>query len=356
MTTKEGPFLEPEDRSGDDEELRALLAAAGPRPAVPPAELAAIRTAARAEWERSRQRRPRRVWGTGGVWRPLPVLLAASLLLALALGWRWWPRTPSEESVATVTASWGKSRRVPVPRADSAALRAGEALAIGTRLTTDAGAAGGRLALQLASGHAVRLDTGTAIRLVSHSRIALEAGAVYVDSGPAGSGGAGVEIATALGTVREMGTQFEVRIDAGEGAGLAIRVREGSVTLALPAGPQGVAAGERLAVTGDGTLARGRVAGDDAAWGWVLEAAPTPAIEGRSLRWVLDWACRENGWHLRFADPALANEAAAILLHGTLEGLRPDESVAVVLAGAGLAHRVEGGALLVDRRPARTRD
>jgi hypothetical protein len=37
------------------------------------------------------------------------------------------------------------------------------------------------------------------------------------------------------------------------------------------------------------------------------------------------------------------------VLHGTIEGLAPEEAVSVVLPGSGLAYRVEGATLLLER-------
>ena len=336
-------------RVADDEEIRALLAEAGPRPAVPPDDLAAILAAARAAQELRRpQRRPRASegWST---WRPWPVLLAASLLLAIAASAWYWVRPTPVTEVATVESVWGECRRETLSGTDGMTLRAGETLPAGTRLATGPRRAGSRSALRLAGGRSLRLDADTAVRLVSPTRIALDAGALYVDSGPEGVRGGGLQIETAMGAVRETGTQFEVRYSAGQGSEVLVRVREGSVALDTPAASNRVATGEQVTLSANGTLARSLVDRAAPVWQWAAAAAPAPAIEGRSLRWFLDWACRENGWQLRFAAADLASEVETVVLHGTIAGLTPDESVDVVLAGAGLVHRIEGGELVVAR-------
>src|SRR2546427_815740 len=82
----------------------------------------------------------------------------------------------------------------------------------------------GRAALRLDAGPSVRLDAGSDLRLVSAHVLELRRGAVYVDTGarsPNGSaatasGAEGpaspIEIRTSLGRVRDVGTQFEVRL------------------------------------------------------------------------------------------------------------------------------------------------
>src|SRR6185436_18838914 len=85
-----------------EEDVRALLEEAGPRPDPPADDLARVRAAARQEWERvvdeerARSRRRRVVF---------PAALAAGLLLAVAA--LWW----------LATASWQQRRPAPPSRA-----------------------------------------------------------------------------------------------------------------------------------------------------------------------------------------------------------------------------------------------
>ncbi|HLF56498.1 MAG TPA: hypothetical protein VI942_06600, partial [Thermoanaerobaculia bacterium] len=172
-------------------------------------------------------------------------------------------------------------------------------------------------------------------------RLELERGALYVDSAGAPAARA-PEIVTPLGSFRELGTQFEVRLLEGDGARL--RVREGAVAFerAAPAG-----AGEELLVAADGELRRGPVATHGEAWDWVLETAPMPAIEGWTLVRYLDWLARETGWRIAFADAGAAKLARTVVLHGSIERLTPAESSAAVLGSAGFEQRLDDGILSV---------
>jgi ferric-dicitrate binding protein FerR (iron transport regulator) len=176
----------------------------------------------------------------------------------------------------------------------------------------------------------------------------LEQGAVYVDSGPSAPADTGLEIVTSFGVVREVGTQFEVRLD-GEADTLHVRVREGSVSVRWDGESDAADRGETLTLRRDGSIVRGAVEPDGPEWAWVLAAAPSLDIEGRSLDSFLDWVARENGWQIRYADGALERSAGTIRLHGTIEGLRPDESLQAILEGSGLDHRTEDGVVLVFR-------
>ncbi|HVF61210.1 MAG TPA: FecR domain-containing protein [Thermoanaerobaculia bacterium] len=329
------PRLDPRstESPADEAAVRELLESAGRRPAVPAEDLAAIRAAARREWEAlaaaERRRRFRRT---------LPLALAATLLLALGIGWWWSVRDAAPvgvERVATVQLVKGEVAVAP-----------GAVLTAGTTVETGGG---GLIALRLAGGESVRLDGGTRVRLTSATRLELERGAVYVDSAGA-AGGGGLAIGTPWGSVREVGTQFEVRMDPAGGVALRVRVREGSVALVRQAGPEApVAAGGELRLGRDGRLGRGRIEPQGAVWEWVLAAAPSFEIEGATLRDYLHWVSRETAWRLQYEDESLAELASTIRLHGSIEGMPPDASVAVVLPGSGLDYRLEGGALRITR-------
>ena len=104
------------------------------------------------------------------------------------------------------------STRAPIGLAD--------AVRIGDRIETDAIS---RVGLRLSGGVSVRLDHGSRARLLSATAIELGAGALYVDSGPESPD---LEVHTSFGVVRDIGTQFEIRLDA---ASLRVRVRSGVV-------------------------------------------------------------------------------------------------------------------------------
>ncbi|RMH17237.1 MAG: hypothetical protein D6696_16260 [Acidobacteria bacterium] len=225
-------------------------------------------------------------------------------------------------------------------------LAAGEPIHAGAVLDTGRPGAGGRAALRLAGGQSLRLDQGSRVRLASSASVVLEGGAVYVDSG----GGAPIEVRTALGVVRDVGTRFEVRLLPGAGGGvLRVRVRDGEVVLERDGETHPAAAGEELAVAADGRVRRAASPVYGPRWDWVLDAAPAPDVAGRRLAVFLDWLEREGGWTVRFADDAAAARAANTILHGDLRDLTPVQASSMVLGSAGLAYRLEAGDFIVER-------
>ncbi len=336
--------------ANDERQVRELLAAAGPRPTVGSDDLAAIKAAARAEWLElvaAQRRLPERRTPSSQRLR-LGLALAASVMAALFLGW-WWTKREAPgvmETVASVERVTG-AVHVRGGRPEAEAMRVGTRLPVGALLETSdrIGQPAARLALRLSGGSSLRLDSGTRVRLVSSERLELERGALYLDSG---ADGAPVEIDTPFGTVRDIGTQFEVRLSEG-GEVVRLRVREGKVALEASRGSHAAAGGEELSLRRDGSLSRGTVPSHGTQWDWVLAAAPSFEIEGRSLAAFLEWVGRETGRRVRYESPALEASAATIRLHGTIAELTPEESVSVVLPGSGLAYRLEDGTLLVTR-------
>jgi ferric-dicitrate binding protein FerR (iron transport regulator) len=197
-----------------------------------------------------------------------------------------------------------------------------------------------RVALALTESLSVRLDRGSAAVFVSADRLALERGAVYVQS----SGTKDLRIETTLGAVQHVGTRFEVRLD---GTSLRVRVREGSIALERGTSRWIGTAGEGLTLAEGRPPERQRLAESDADWAWVGEIAEPFALEGATLRAFLDWVSREQGWQWQVDDPRLRARLDDIVLHGSIDGLSPQEALDAVLPASALAYRRDGARLIL---------
>jgi hypothetical protein len=330
----------------DEAEVQRLLVNAGARPPVPAGDIEQIRAAVREAWraQLASRRAPPRAWIAA---------LAATLALAVGAAW-WWGSGegsgPAETLVAQVEAVRG-GVELAAAGADAVTPEVGRRLVAGATLVTseEAGGRPGRVALRLAGGALLRVDAGSSVRLLGPARVALDVGAVYVDSGPAGRAGR-IEVHTPLGEVRELGTQFAVRLlrSAG-GPSLRVRVREGAVAATHAGRSHQAGPGQELTLRSDGSVDLRAVAGWDPGWAWVLAAGPGFSSEGRTLAELLDWVSRETGWRIELADAA-ARGAGTIVLHGDLGALPADRAAFAVLPGAGLEGKLEGGTLVIRAR------
>lgn len=338
----------PIESDEDDEALGARIAAAGPRPPIPPEALAALHATVRAALgapgtpSEGDRHAPRPV---GRWWR-----LAAAAALFLALGFGGFlfrgllsPRTGPVAVVETATGPL----EVEIGKGYWREVRLGEPLLPNARLRT---AKGSRVALRWTDGTWVRVDAESQVKFLSAARVGLERGGLYVDTGAAARSAAALEVKTPLCTVRHLGTQFEVRWIEAAPAALRVRVREGAVEVEGEGRTERAVAGEQLAVFRGGVVARTPIAGYGADWDWVMDAAGRLEIEGRTLGELLDRVRRETGWRVRFADSALEGAARRIVLHGGVGALRPDQAAFAILAGAGFEGELEQGVLVVRRR------
>ncbi|MEM7051649.1 MAG: FecR family protein [Acidobacteriota bacterium] len=318
-------------RAGAGQDQIARLLRAVPQPEEAPSEVRQrVHRAVREEWRGLLRHRRRRRWQL--------TLAAAALALAIVGVWiasgPWRPGTASSTVVATVEAMSG-----------SVAV-AGEALRFGEELMADAVVAttpSGRAALRLAGGQSLRLDVDSRVRLSSDRELHLERGALYLDS--AGVDADELAVHTGFGVVRNLGTQFEVRLaqDA-----LRVRVREGRVRVEQGRRRLEAGVGDELVLARDGAVRRAAIALHGAPWSWNLEIAPRFDLEGRKLREFLDWASRETGWRLEYADPGLERRAREITLHGDLRGLTPDVALPVILQSSGLSHQRTDGVVRIE--------
>jgi hypothetical protein len=331
----------------DEQEIvRRLLEGAGPRPPIPEEDLAAISAAARSAWQAQVQRhKTRRPFG------PPAFKLAAALAVSLGLVW-WWAShrdrdLPTVAWVEQVAGSVRAERPAQAPRP----ILKGDALPLGAVVLTGGDGTEGRAALRLPGGAVVRLDEETRLRLVSAAVLELERGGVYVDTAGTAAAAAisAIEVRTPLGTVRDVGTQFAVRLVGAGRPALLVRVRDGAVRTENQGRSYLTEVGQELVLRRDGTSEHRAAAGYGPGWDWILGVSPSFDIEGRSLQDFLGWVSRETGWRIAF-DSGLAGSASQIVLHGSLGGLRPDQAPFVVLPGAGLEGKLQGGTLIV-RRP-----
>ncbi len=335
------------DKADDDATVR-LLRLAGPRSAVPADRAARVRAVVQVEWETITRRR---TVGRRIMFGSAFLTAAAAAAVVLMIG----QLTPSErraspsgEPVAVVEQIDGTPQRVSytADRPASAPLSTKEAVRAGEWMETGDGA---RLALRFSNGTSVRLDVGSRVRPLSSTAIELSAGAVYVDTG--GESGR-FEVRTPMATARDVGTQFEVRL---LDRSLRLRVRTGLVELKDQARSVSGRGGTEITLSSTGAVSR-PIATYGSEWNWTTHVSPALEMEGMSLSDFLEAVAREQGWAVHYADPAVAGEAARIILHGSADGLAPHEAVAVAVGASGLQHRLDGGELVVRAPDARERN
>jgi ferric-dicitrate binding protein FerR (iron transport regulator) len=311
----------------DEEEITArLLRLAGAREGAPADRASRVRSAVHQHWvsQTRRWRIQRRIMKGSA----LGVLVLITLLILRS-------RTTHETSntvaaVASVEQVIGEGGFSRLSKADL----------IHPREWVDTGPA--RVALRLNDGTSVRIDRDTRVRLVSRSIAELARGGIYLDTGSTSDG---VEVRTALGTVHDIGTQFEVRLTQ---AGLRIRVRTGLVEIRNDGRAASVRPGTEVTWTGASARTKAMPAfGSE--WDWAQALAPRFDANGRSLAAFLEYTAREQGWTLRYGDPQLARDASGIILHGTLLELEPTDAVSVAVRMSGLAYSLEDGELVVTK-------
>jgi len=315
----ENDMSAPTSPDAEDATLGALLRAAGKREA-PPADFAReLRAALQDEWQAGveQRRQRRRAWQFGGA--------AAAAVAVMGVAVSLWLATPDDIAVARIVQVEGDAVSPTAAISD---------LLPGARVATGAGS---RVALVLAGGVAVRLDEDTEVRVDRADSLAVSRGAVYIDADTKGAS-APLQVQTPYGSVRHLGTQYEVRLldDA-----LSVSVREGRIALDRDDASLQGSAGERLLVSSAGNVQRGRIATDAPAWDWIAGVTPPFEIDNRPLPEFLAWAGRELGREVVFATPAAEAQAGQVVLRGSVAGLTPDQAVDAVLVSTTL--RAERG-------------
>ena len=310
--------------SGEDRVERLLrLADAGPE--IPAAGEARIKAAVRPLWQQQVRRRALRRLFVG--------VSSAAAAAALILFWILPHGVPPQPSSPQFPVAQVELVRGPV---DATLLRS--PLFAGSRLHTSPGS---RAALRFGDRASLRLDSDTTVRLLSAHLVEVVRGAVYIDSG--GPHTTPIEVRTRFGSVRDLGTRFEVRMEDR----LLVRVREGRVDVATPRHRFQVNAGSESKIDAAGSSEMSSTVPGES---WSAAVAPPFAIEGRSVAALIDWCSHESGFAVRYHDAEVERLARTTLLHGPVSDLQPLEAMDMLLPTAGLEARRRNGELVVQIR------
>lgn len=262
--------------------------------------------------------------------------IAASVVLAVAAGFLTWRYTLDAPPIDSIVAS----RIVGEVRVDGRAIATGDTIPVDGVITT---ANDSRVALQLADGQSLRIDEDTQLVASAESRFGLGRGAVYFDSGRSVDASP-VFIDTPYGVATDIGTQFQVRLQANT---VVVGVREGIVALSRP-GLEALTVdrGQLLEIADDGGADRREIE-DDSMWDWVNAIAPEIDTNDMTLANYLDWYAREKGYEIEWADTQSRDEAMGIRLSVSIQGLTLDEGLAVAQATAPFEYEIDDGTMRV---------
>jgi ferric-dicitrate binding protein FerR (iron transport regulator) len=322
----------PNDREPDA--VAALIRAAGRRVDPPETAYREVFGAAYAAFRaKATGRGRRRVWG----WAAAASVLVAAILVMM----RWDPVSMQRPLLASVDRVGGSGELATAdgwrPLAEAHARITRE-----TRLRT---LPGGRAALIFDGGDSLRLAAETELQFDGPRSYHLERGTVYLDV--RASLGAGVRITTPAGTVRDLGTQFELHVVDGS---LRLRVREGQVEIERAGQQLTGTAGEQLDIDSLGNAVRSNIAPDGDAWRWAEVLAPAPDIDGRPASELLAWVARETGKTPHYADATVRRRAASVVLHGYIRHLAPLEALDDMLATTDLEYVLSTGRIEIRAR------
>ena len=301
--------------------VAALIQAAGRRTEPPADAYRQVLDAAMTTLRQKTARRRERNWLIGAV--AAGVAGVSTMLLLQHQTGTLQPR------VATVVRTFGAVEFRTADRWKPLA-ESRSSISAGTELRT---LAGGGAALSLGRGVSLRLASATEVQFDGLQDIRLQNGMLYLDN--RASLGTGFRIGTSLGTVRDVGTQFEVRVTDGS---LRVRVREGRVEIDRAGGYVNGAAGDQVEIDVLGGVTRSTIAATDPAWLWAEAMASAPDIDGRPATELLAWVARETGRRLRYASPEVEQRAASVILHGNIRHMAPLAALDAMLATTDLEY------------------
>jgi ferric-dicitrate binding protein FerR (iron transport regulator) len=244
------------------------------------------------------------------------------------------PKPPAAQFAATVSRVVG-SGQVSSDYPEGTVVHVGE--------TIETGAAEG-VSLLLARSESLRVDENTQLRVDSADQYTLLAGRIYADTGKFVYRDGGLKIGTAFGMVTDVGTQFAV---ASSEQTLDVAVREGRVDVRNDSDSYAARMGERLTLVKGEDAAITEIDTHSAYWGWIAELTPAFDMTNKSLLDFLNWAARETGRELRFESDESRMFAMRTDVHGSIDGLTPDEALEAILATTTVRYQIADDKIVI---------
>jgi len=335
------------ENDNDNESLARLIKLAGERPGIPLSVESRVYHRVQQEWRAATAepngekvyKEVHKTWRRGSLraallrWT-LPLGVAASAAIAIFMMSS--PEVvPPVQVVATVSRVVGAgplNARYPT----GATVHSGEMISTGP----DEG-----LSLLLARSESLRIDANTEIRIDAADHFTLLAGRVYADSGQFVYRKGGLKIETAFGQVTDVGTQFSV---TASDASLEVAVREGRVDVRNESAEYAARIGERLTLKAGEPATVSELDTHDVYWDWVADLTPVLDLTNKSLLDFLKWAARETGRELLFENDESRMFAMRTDVHGSIDGLTPDEALASILATTTVHYRIETDKIIIE--------
>jgi ferric-dicitrate binding protein FerR (iron transport regulator) len=329
----------------DDQSFANLMKLAGERPEIPLSVESRVYHQVQQEWKRTTvepsaenvYEEVHKTWrrdalrGTILRWL-LPAGVAASALFAVLMVSQ--PEPTVAQVAGTISRVVGTgSIRSEFPEGSS--VRAGELISTGP---------GEGVSLLLARNESLRIDENTELRVDAADQFTLLGGRVYADTGQFIYRDGGLKIASEFGLVTDVGTQFSVAMTDNT---LDVAVREGRVDVQNDSDQYAARMGERLTVVKGGTATIAELDTHDDYWNWITGLTPAYDMTNKSLLDFLKWAARETGRDLQFESDESRMFAMRTDVHGSVEGLTPEEALEAILATTSVRYKIADDKIVI---------
>ena len=335
-----------ERKVGDDESFAKLMKLAGERPEIPLSIESRVYHRVQEEWNKSTvEPNADKVYETvHKTWRRdalrgtilrwlLPVGVAATAVIAMVM------ISPPEQAVVQAA---GTISRVVGSDRFSSEYPDGSTVHVGDIIST--GSSEG-VSLLLARSESLRVDENTQLRVDAADQFTLLGGRVYADTGEFVYRNGGLKIETEFGLVTDVGTQFSV---TATDLSLDVAVREGRVDVQNEADTYAARMGQRLTLVQGEGAALVELDTHDVYWSWIVDLTPAFDMTNKSLLDFLKWAARETGRDLQFESDESRMFAMRTDVHGSIDGLTPDEALEAILATTTVRYRIEEDKVVIE--------
>jgi len=196
-----------------------------------------------------------------------------------------------------------------------------------------------RLLVKLTNNNVFRLDENTSVHIVDLETLELNYGQIYIESSESSNFNP-LLIKTNFASINHIGTQYSIQVTDDS---VNVRVRDGKVVIndiQNSDNQRNVERGYEVTLKQNGQYSENPITPFDSKWQWTQNIVNPLDIQDKTVAQYLSWISAETGYPITWNSMTDKSNADKIKLSGSINGLKPLESLDVILPTTSFTYQV----------------
>lgn len=205
-----------------------------------------------------------------------------------------------------------------------------------------------RLLVKLTNNNVFRLDENSLIHMVDLENFELQQGQIYIESDESSIANP-LLVKTPFASINHIGTHYNIKVTDNS---VNVSVRNGKVLLqnSLNSKVQKtISKGFEGTLSKNGKYQQKPVTAYSSTWQWTQNIIKPFILQDQSIAQYLSWISKETGYPITWDSPKDKGDADKIKLSGSIAGLKPMESLDVILPTTSFVYQILDSEIYISR-------